>query len=725
MTLDYSTFELGLATPKLRDDLRFTLHQSPSGDWYVVEDELNSKFFRVGHAEYTFLSMLDGSTTVQSAVAATAAELEMEAFSETEAAALCKWLVDADLAEKARTDHERWQETQQKKQFAKRMQWLNPIMLKVPLGNPNGFFTRLTRRTGWLVSWPAAIVWCVTVLVALLFLAASTDELFASNSPIVSRDNWLWLGLMWLLLRVVHECAHGVTCKKFGGTVREWGVLLLMFIPLPYVDVTSSWRFPDRRHRILTSAAGMLAEVFLAAIAALIWYHADPGLMKQNALNSIFAAGVTTLLFNANPLMRFDGYHILADVLDAPNLWTHGRAYMRAVGRRFFLGLKTSDPPWSEGHAKLVKSYGIASMVWMVLIFLSLALGALGLLEGFGLLIALVAVVLWLGVPAFRLGRFLLRGSDTEQPNRIQFASRVGGIAVVTALLLWLVPAPSMISAPVVIENDPMTIVRNTAPGFVKRVAVVSGQSVDEGDVLCVLENPDLLVDLSETRLQLQQSELRMRTYQADGEPAAMQYEQESFTDLQRRVSDLEQKSAELTVRAPAAGQVLTGDLQQLIGTYARAGTELVVIGGTEKNKAIALVPQTEADSLQNLGESDLGAKVRVWGRFGGTIGGKVTRISPRAQTVLPHFSFASSAGGPLDVVARQETEETSSEEEGLALAKPHVEIDVELDPDSGLLVSGQTGMLYLNARGESLGAFLGSGFIRYLRDRIQRTHGL
>ena len=139
--IDYAAFELGAARPRLRDDLRFSLRHARHGPSYIIEDETNSKFYRVGLAEYTFLSLLDGQRTVQTAVAATAAELGHQAFSENEAAALCKWLIDAGLADKRRHDHDRWQDNRTQKKLTARMQWINPIMLKIPLGNPDKVVT--------------------------------------------------------------------------------------------------------------------------------------------------------------------------------------------------------------------------------------------------------------------------------------------------------------------------------------------------------------------------------------------------------------------------------------------------------------------------------------------------------------------------------------------------------------------------------------------------------
>jgi len=721
--IDYAAFELGQATPRLREDLRFSQRQSKHGPFYVIEDETNSKFYRVGLSEYTFLSLLDGDTTVQSAVAATAAELGIEAFTEAEAAAVCKWLVDSQLAEKKRNDETRWKAAQLQKKLADRMQWINPVMLKLPLGNPDRVVTTLTAITGWMVNFYVGILVLGIVLLAVMFGLANSDSLYARNSTVLSPDNWLWLGFAWIVLRVVHESAHSVVCKHYGGRVREWGLLLIMFIPLPYVDVTTAWRFPQRSARILTSAAGMIAELFLAAIATLVWCQTESAIVRQHALNVMLAGSFTTLLFNANPLMRFDGYHILTDLLDAPNLWTHGRQYVRSLGRRYFLGLSTSSPPWRTGEASLIKVYGIAAALWKVLITVSLMLTAMSLLDGIGLILALVSCVLWIGIPTYQLARFVVCGTPTEQPNRSQFVIVMLGLFACALTLGLAVPAPSVISAPIVVQYDPLTIIRNNTAGFIVDMPIQVGQELKQGDVVCRLENVDLIAKCKRVRLQLLESQQRLRAFQAAGDPSAIQIEIETTEDLQRQVQEVDLLIEELVIVAPTDGVVVSEDLYERIGTYVSPGSELVVLGGTGPMKAIGLVSQDLSDSLRNL-HSDH-ADVRVWGASGGTIKGRVKKVHPRAQTSLPHFSFAAAVGGGLAVIQQQPTQD-SREAGNWSLAKPHVSIDIELDASSSRrLLSGQTGNASVRADQGALGKYLVKHVYRFLRDRIKRSHGL
>lgn len=741
-SVDYAAFEIGLARVKLREDLRFTLHgtdfatdgTTSSADvrdrWYIIEDEANSKFYRVGHAEYVFLSLLDGRTTIQSAIAETSAELGKEAFSEDEAAALCKWLVDTDLADKHRNDHDQWLESQKKQRMARRSRWINPIMLKIPLGNPDKAAGKLTNYFGWMISPSVGVTMVLLWCFAILILLPRLDELFTPTDTILSSSNWIWLGSCWLILRVVHESAHAVTCKRFGGVVREWGILWLMFIPLPYVDVTSSWRFPLRRGRILTSAAGMIAELTIAACAAIVWANADSPLIRQNAVNVMMAASFTTLMFNANPLMRFDGYHILADLLNAPNFWTHGRQYMRGVGRRLFFDLLTPDPPWQKRHVGLGKLYGFASVVWTSLIFVSLSLGALSLVDGIGIVLALIAIALWLGLPLVRLVRFLVFGGEFETPNRKRF------VVATTVLVLGLVmigsvtPAPSVVNAPITILHEPLTTIRAESAGFVNEYSVQPGQHVAEGDVLCTLENVELEAELRDVSHQLAASVQRVRAFQSAGEPAAAQRELESTNDLSRRREELAELVAQLQIRAPVSGVILNDNLSDRIGHYLRRGEEIVTLGGSDAINAIGLVSQQDAHLLTDVINEPV--DIRIWGAYGAAYEGRIRRVSPRAQTTLPHFAFAAAYGGPLAVVANDPIHDLNRSDDSATpasqwqLVDPRVNVEIEIDrSESHGLRTGQTGLVHVRARHSRLGSYVISGVFRYLKDRIHRTHGI
>ena len=214
-----------------------------------------------------------------------------------------------------------------------------------------------------------------------------------------------------------------------------------------------------------------------------------------------------------------------------------------------------------------------------------------------------------------------------------------------------------------------------------------------------------------------------MRAYQSASEPAAAQMEFESFQDLRERLKEVREMVDDLVIKAEADGVVVNRDLSERIGTYAQPGSEIVTIGGTEARKVISMVSQEESESLKTLQGKP--ASVRLWGTTAGVLTGTVTKVHPRAQTSLPHFSFAAPAGGDLAVVAAMPEERVGdSEADNWMLAKPHVKIEIEVG-DSVDLKTGQTGQVSIRAREGSLGSYVMTGVTRFLQRRITRTHGL
>ena len=259
------------------------MRQSAASLEYLLEDESTGRFFRVGLPQYTFLTMLDGNRTISTALMKTATLLRQNAIDENEAASLCKWaiesgLVDSEVGNSAQRREEQ-HEMQQKAQLAS---YLNPMMLRMPLFNPDAIVTRIARYTSFIISPMGLLVWLTVVVYGFLRLSMHWNEFFIDRIESFGATDLLWIAVAWMVLKVIHELAHSLVCKRFGGRVKSCGFLLLLMIPMPYVDVTTSWRFDNKWKRILTSAAGMMAEVFIAAIACLIWIDAAPGPIRYH-----------------------------------------------------------------------------------------------------------------------------------------------------------------------------------------------------------------------------------------------------------------------------------------------------------------------------------------------------------------------------------------------------------------------------------------------------------
>ena len=629
--------------PKLRPGLRFAPRVAGGERFHLIEDEAAGAFHRVGPAEYAFLSRLDGRTTVGEALAKTA-NLGADALTEREAAHVCRWLVESGLAGTPGTDRAaRVIAAAEKKDRAAALGLLDPIAVTVPLFDPNRLLELLRPLTGWLFGPVGVALWTAAVLAGGYELAAGWGR-FAGFSPAAfGPHEWAWLAVSWAGLRVVHELGHGLACRRFGARTGKAGVLFLLFIPLPYTDVTAAWRFAGKWPRVAVSLAGVYVELLIAAAAALLWARVGPGVVADRCRDLILTAGVGTLLFNLNPLMRFDGYHVLADLLDVPNLADRGRRTVAAAWRRAFLGGPAGAEEAGGWRRWVVGIYGPLAALWRVFIGVSLIGGAAALLHGAGLLVAVPAGVLWFGRPVWRGAKAVANAG----PRGWVRTAAVSLLLAAAGWGLWRVPVGGTLRLPAVVWAETEEV-RAPAAGFVRRVHVEPGGRAEAGDVLFELENPDLARRSAALGLDLEASRVRRRRHLHRGELAAAQVEARQATALAAQRAELTALLAGLTVRARAAGRVTGEDFAALEGVWVRPGRALAVLSAEGSLGVLALADADERPRIV----PGAAATVRLIGEERRPRPAVVAAVEPTAGRALPHPAFGANVGGPLPVVA-------------------------------------------------------------------------
>ena len=680
--IDSSTRELLHTRICLRADLTFIPRRGRWKEWYQIEARQSGRFFRVGVTEYAFLSLLDGNTTIGEAVSLTARRFGPDAFSEDQATSIVVWLLENDLAEVTEASSESGSQRnsmvsgRRKTSLAER---LNPFWLKLPFGNPDAFIVKLLPLTSWLHSWAAMAVSSVIWLAAAIAIGSNWSRFEASWSTVLHRSNWIWLGLSWLFLKIVHELSHAVACRRHGGEVRDSGIIFILLAPVAYVDVTSSLSFPSRWQRIQTAAGGIYAELTIASLAALAWTVTDSPLLSHHLVNQIWSASVTTILFNANSLMKFDGYYILSDLLDRPNLYTDSTQHLHRLANRLFFGAKTDSVRSSGQDAVLTATYGVAAFFWRMLICVGLLISASVMFHGAGIVLAAAGVLLWFGQPILKVAQklWLLTRLDPRKTIRAIVVGTAGIAAL--AAFLFLTPWPAAATAPGILDHQNLAVVRAETPGFVRKIHVADGEQVAFGQLLIELENEELANELADIQVAIEQSDIRRRQLIRKRETAAVQVETENQTSLQKRLAEKLQQTSELIVRAPVAGRVMSRSLIWAEGTYAQPGTELVAIGNDTRKELRVSIAQDDARWLESsVKASNAGAAVDVRLRSIGLVKGTVRRILPGATRTPLHESLTAPAGGPLAVKANSNSDSRAD----FVLTEPRVTAIIDLAPD-------------------------------------------
>jgi len=720
-TPHHATIQLSGIRLKIRNDLSVAVREFGGEPLYVIEDEYNSRFFRLGMSEYTFLSFLDGRTTFADALGHTASVMKEDALTESDAASLCRWLVESGLAstDESRSSGRLFEAAERVRDKTVRSR-LNPMFIKVPLFNPDQPIKFAAGLIGWLFSWPVFAVWLLVFGTGCACVSQRWSEVTSMTSSVISDNNWIWLTATWLLLKLVHESAHGIACRRFGGTVREAGVMSILFVPLPFVDVTSAWRLNSRWQRLVVSAAGMYAELFLAAVAAIVWFQSEPGLLHQHAFNLMFTASAVTLIFNANPLMRFDGYYMLTDILEMPNLATHGQACALQLGRRWFCGLPTAVQRWPEGRTGFVVGYGVAALIWRVLICIGLVAAADAMFYGAGVLIAALAISFWVIVPLCKLARFIAVGTKTERPSRRRFLCATGGIALAVFILSQL-PWYQRTTAPVVVEFDTLLEIRSPLGGFVEDVLVECGDQIGEGTDLVRLSNPEVESERRQIYNQLLQARQRARLYHQQTKLAAWQVEVQAAQSLSERLDQLDEQLDALQIVAPRDGIVLNSDLRSRIGSWVAAGENVVSLGSGNKKSLLALISEDNLDAF--LARQQQPVDIHIAGNGFRLHRGILQPVDPQATTRIIHPAFASSTGGPLEVRIVNSTRDspTSSQTSSLELVRPHFIARVVMNAKAlSDIHAGRTGRVGFRVARGTIGEVAGRGLRRWFQQHCR-----
>lgn len=696
--LDFSARDLSTATPRLTDELVIIPEHYGDRTVFHLEVPSKSRFYRVGEAEYTFLSLLDGRTTIAAAVAETARVLGRDSFTEQEGVAVCKWLTERSMIDLQTSGSEDLMNLDGTNELRKLAAGMNPLWIKKSFGNPDRLLNTLSGFLGWIHSPVAILVWLVVCGAAIATLLQHAAEFRAAPHGLLSQSNWIWLALSWLVLKVIHELAHGLAAKRYGGNVPEAGAAFILFIPMAYVDVTSSYRFRSRWHRVHTAIAGMYAELFLAAIATILWPLTDSPEVRSQLYNVMFTASFTTLLFNANALMRFDGYFVLADVLNIPNLYVDGQQYVSGIWKRVLLGEPRQPMEWQGWKGVVVRLYGVLAAMWRVVISASLIIASSVMFHGAGVALAALAVTAWFVIPACQA---LKRESAAaaarfgRQRRALVVGTAVaGGLVAATTLIPW----PGDRTAPAIVQFEPRTILRAQSAGFVDEILVRDGQQVRAGQVLLRLRNRELEADLRELEFEVARSAAAQRMYLQQEELASAQIEERNQLEKQRQLDEHRTQVAALELKAPRAGRVIARDLAAKAGSYVKAGDTLLEVASEQSKEIQVSVAQPDIDAYR----ASLGHPLRVYVRGIAPFDATLRRVEPRASRTPRHESFTVTAGGPIAVVPKQ-----AENDEGPAYeyVTPRFLAHIELPRQRSLqLHSGQSGYVSLPSGDVSLG---------------------
>jgi putative peptide zinc metalloprotease protein len=413
--------------------------------WIVLENPFSNQFFRIRPAAYEFIARLGPSRTVQQAWQECLDRFPDEAPGQESVIQLLSQLYHANLLqyENAADSAQLFERYKKRREREIRSRLLNLMFMRFPLLDPDQFLVRTMPLIGKLISPIGALLWLFVVGWGLKVAIDNFDALREQSQSVLAPSNLFLLYLGMVVIKTLHEFGHAYFCRKFGGEVHVMGVLLMIFTPMPFVDATSSWSFRSRWKRVLVGAAGMIVELFVAALMVFVWANTGPSTLHNLAYNMIFVASVSTLIFNLNPLLRFDGYYILSDLVEIPNLNQRALRQLRHLCERYLFGIKKSVSPTDrkkEGFWLVV--FGIASGIYRVIVFGGILLIVADRFFIIGIIMAAVCAISWVMVPTWRFLSYLASSPALDRTRPRAIAVSALGFAAIL-LFFGIVKFPS------------------------------------------------------------------------------------------------------------------------------------------------------------------------------------------------------------------------------------------------------------------------------------------
>jgi putative peptide zinc metalloprotease protein len=703
----------------MRRDLIVRRQKWQGREYWTVKDPLTLKYYRFEDEEFAVLSLLDGQISSRAVCDEFERRFAPQRISAKQLQHLLTMLHRSNLlvANAAGQGGELLKRDNQRR----RQKWLelvgNFLCLRFRGIDPDRFLTWLNRHAGWVFSRLAVCVAFALILTAVALVAAEFDSVWLrlpTFRAFFAASNWFWLAVTMCMTKILHELGHGLACKRFGGECHEMGVMLLVLTPCLYCNVSDAWLIPSKWRRAAVGAGGMYIELILASLATLLWFASQPGLFNHLCLNVMFVCSVSTLLFNVNPLMRFDGYYILADLIEIPNLRQKSTAIIERKLGAWLLGLRERPDPFTPArHQWAFAAYSIASAIYTWLVSFSIFWFLYQLLEPYGLkivgqLLASLTIFSLIGLPIIKLTRFLFRPAAQREVNKMRALMSFSAITA-AAVAIAAVPLPYYVAATFEIQPRDAASVYVELPGELKKVYLNDGR-VAAGQPIAELADCEALLTLQ--RLEAQRGDLeariesiRQRAHTDVDALLELSHTEEALTALQKQINRLNEDLAKLVVRAPASGVIVPATSKpspernrfnlaswsgrplerRNLGAYLESSTLLCRIAEPGCLEAIVAIDQDDLDFVQSGQVVDLFLASQPGQRLSGHLDhiaeqnmeAASTRLSARTGGELATRTDQSGVERPLSVI---------------------YQASVPLDDESRRIVIGATGSARIHA---------------------------
>lgn len=644
--------------PSLRQELSLQPGQNaPDGSpTWTLHDPANNRFYQLGWPAFEILARWSLGNAAE-IVTAVQRETTLR-VSAADIEGIAEFLVAHHLA-RARTHEDSARLLRAQRGSRSSMwSWLlhHYLFFRIPLFRP----ARFLERTASLVNfaYQPRFWWLMAaVAVAGLYLVAQRWDSFVHS--FTAYNGWqglLGIGIALSCTKVLHELGHAYTAHRHGCRVPAMGAAFLVLWPVLYTDTNEAWKLASRRHRLQIGAAGMLAELALAACATLLWSFLPDGSLRAGVFLLSTSTWIITLAINLSPFMRFDGYFLLADLLNLPNLHERAFAFGRWHLRECLFGLGAPEPEAvTPGRRRFLVAFAWATWLYRLVLFFGIALLVYHLFfKLLGLILLCVELGWFIVLPIMRELRAWWTRRGTLSWNT---ATRRSAIIAMALLALLVVPIGGSVHAPAMLQAARDQVIYAAAASQVQRVLVRPGAEVRSGELLLELISPDLHAQLASAQAEEQQLRWQLEQQSFDARL------QSSGTALRTRweaahgaVSGTQALIGQLRIRAPFDGRVASDSQALQPGTWIAKGEALMQIVAPDGVRVTAFIDEPDARRLPPTPSAKFIADLPGLAR----LDCRVATADGINISVLEFPALASVFGGPIPSATHPEQGQTA-----------------------------------------------------------------
>lgn len=581
---------------KMRTDLTFDRMTYQGVEYWVIKEPVGQKYYQFPPHVFYLLRELDGTKTIDQLQDGYHEKFAPKRITRQDLQQLLtRFHQDGLVTSNVSGQGAELLKRGRKNKMMERVgAFSNVLAIRYKGFDPERILDRLLPYTWWLFTKAAVIVTLICASIALISVLVNWGA-FQAKLPgfdaFFDPKQWYLFAAVLCVTKIFHEFGHGLSCKRLGGECHEIGFMLLVLTPCLYCNVSDSWRLPNKWHRAAIGAAGIYVEVLLATIATFVWWFVQPGIVQDICLRVMLISSISTILFNGNPLLRFDGYYILSDILEIPNLNQKSTKALTTLLGRHWLGLDIPDDqlmpsnrPWAFALFTVAAFCYRWFIMFSIILFLTKMLEPYNL-ESIGIGIALFSVAGMLGMPGYKLFKYMSVPGRMHQVKKVRFFVVLACLFAFLGLVL-MVPLPHKLRCSFIVMPKEIETIWVNEPGKLEQCQVEPGQQVKAGETLATLKNVDLEILLldAQGKIEAKQSELnralaqkRLSNPSANDPAKALVSElvklNQTYARLKTQAEELELKSSiDGTVLATpyqhmgqSSDEIIEGDMQPLL----------------------------------------------------------------------------------------------------------------------------------------------------------------